>query len=90
MGTIAARDCMRVLELSEQVLACTLLAAVQGLRIRINNGEIEEQGLSDNIASMYRDVCGYFDNLTEDRPLEQTLRTTVDHIVQQRWSLYEQ
>ncbi|MEM0515870.1 aromatic amino acid ammonia-lyase [Pseudoalteromonas sp. YIC-827] len=89
MGTIAARDCMRVLQLTEQVLACTLLAAVQGLRIRINRGEVDEQGLSTNIRTMYSDVCRYFDNLTEDRPLEQTLRTTVDYIVQQRWDLYE-
>nr|WP_249319144.1 aromatic amino acid ammonia-lyase [Pseudoalteromonas sp. BDTF-M6] len=89
MGTIAARDCMRVLQLTEQVLACTLLAAVQGLRIRIARGEVDEQGLSTNIRTMYSDVCSYFDNLTEDRPLEQTLRTTVDYIVQQRWDLYE-
>ncbi|WP_462159888.1 HAL/PAL/TAL family ammonia-lyase [Pseudoalteromonas sp. GB56] len=89
MGTIAARDCMRVLELTEQVLACTLLAAVQGLRIRIKQGEVNEQGLSVNIRTMYSDICEYFDNLTEDRPLEQTLRTTVDYIVQQRWDLYE-
>ncbi|WP_105201466.1 HAL/PAL/TAL family ammonia-lyase [Pseudoalteromonas sp. T1lg10] len=89
MGTIAARDCMRVLQLTEQVLACTLLAAVQGLRIRIARGEVDEQGLSTNIRAMYSDVCRYFDNLTEDRPLEQTLRTTVDYIVQQRWDLYE-
>ncbi|MEO2268493.1 HAL/PAL/TAL family ammonia-lyase [Pseudoalteromonas pernae] len=89
MGTIAARDCMRVLELTEQVLACTLLAAVQGLRIRIKQGEVNEHGLSENIRTMYSDICGYFDNLTEDRPLEHTLRTTVDYIVQQRWDLYE-
>ena len=32
MGTIAARDCLRILQLTEQVLAATLLASVQGVR----------------------------------------------------------
>ena len=34
MGTIAARDCLRVLELSEQVLAALLLAGAQGVVLR--------------------------------------------------------
>ena len=34
MGTIAARDCIRVLELTEQVIASVLMASVQALRLR--------------------------------------------------------
>ncbi|MCL1967854.1 MAG: aromatic amino acid ammonia-lyase [Fibromonadales bacterium] len=34
MGTIAARDCIRVLELTEQVIAAVLMAAAQALRLR--------------------------------------------------------
>src|SRR5690606_30847062 len=34
MGTIAARDCLRVLELTEQVAAAALLAVTQGLELR--------------------------------------------------------
>jgi len=34
MGTIAARDCLRVLELTEQVCAAMLIAARQGLALR--------------------------------------------------------
>lgn len=89
MGTIAARDCLRVLELTEQVLACTLLAAVQGLRLRIQRGELQQSALSEDIASMYQDISGYFANLEEDRPLENTLRQTVEYIQNQRWTLYE-
>ena len=89
MGTIAARDCLRVLELTEQVLACTLLAAVQGLRLRIQRGELQQSALSADIASMYQDISGYFANLEEDRPLESTLRQTVEYIQNQRWTLYE-
>jgi histidine ammonia-lyase len=34
MGTIAARDCLRILELTEQVAAAMLLAASQGVALR--------------------------------------------------------
>ena len=34
MGTIAARDCLRVLELTEQVAAAMLIAARQGMALR--------------------------------------------------------
>ena len=34
MGTIAARDCIRVLELTEQVIASVLMASVQALGLR--------------------------------------------------------
>ena len=36
MGTIAARDCIRILELTEQVAAATLFAVVQGVELRSN------------------------------------------------------
>lgn len=39
MGTIAARDCLRVLELSETVAAIALLAACQAVDIREREGE---------------------------------------------------
>ena len=35
MGTIAARDCMRVLQLTEQVAAAAFLAMTQGIGLRI-------------------------------------------------------
>jgi histidine ammonia-lyase len=35
MGTIAARDCLRILELTEQVTAAALLAASQGVVLRM-------------------------------------------------------
>ncbi|WP_088332645.1 aromatic amino acid ammonia-lyase [Lacimicrobium sp. SS2-24] len=89
MGTIAARDSLRVLQLTEQVLASTLLAAIQGLRIRMVSGELDHDSLPESVRDMYDDIAGYFDNLTEDRPLEAVLRYTVDAIQQQRWSLYE-
>ncbi|MGB1199946.1 MAG: HAL/PAL/TAL family ammonia-lyase [Cognaticolwellia aestuarii] len=89
MGTISARDALRVLQLTEQVLASTLLASVQGVRLRIAAGEIDLSTLSDNLVDMYTDISDYFDNLIEDRPLEGVLRQTVEAIQTQRWSLYD-
>jgi len=89
MGTIAARDAMRVLQLTEQVLASTLLAAIQGVRIRIENGELDHDTLPVQVMQMYDDVCSFFEPLVEDRPLDKLLRFTVDAIQTQRWSLYE-
>ncbi|XQW84899.1 HAL/PAL/TAL family ammonia-lyase [Thalassotalea piscium] len=89
MGTIAARDALRILQLTEQVLASTLLAAVQGVRIRIEQGDLQHNTLAPNIMAMYDDVSGYFENLVEDRPLESVLRYTIDAIQTKRWALYE-
>jgi histidine ammonia-lyase len=89
MGTIAARDALRVLQLTEQVMASTLLAAIQGLRIRIERKEIDHDTLPDSVMEMYDDICGFFEPLKDDRPLDSLLRFTVDAIQKQRWNLYE-
>lgn len=89
MGTIAARDALRVMQLTEQVLASTLLAAVQALRIRIKSGELDHDSLSSNLMEMYDDVAENFETLVEDRPLESDLRYTIDAIQTKRWKLYE-
>ena len=88
MGTIAARDCLRVLELTEQVLAATLLASVQGIRVRIINKEIDADSLTPDIANMIDDISEFFELLTEDRPTDDLLRQTIGYIQAQRWDLY--
>ncbi len=89
MGTIAARDCLRVLQLTEQVLAATLLATVQGIRVRIMNNEICENSLTSDISTMINDISEFFELLEEDRPTDKLLRQTIAYIQSQRWSLYE-
>jgi histidine ammonia-lyase len=69
MGTIAARDCIRVIELAEQVVAGVLLASVQALRLRKKN------------ADDFKD----FRFLEDDRPLEQELREIVGCLKNQKW-----
>ncbi len=48
MGTIAARDC-RVLELTEQVAAASLLASVQAVEIRRRHNELDEHHMSQDL-----------------------------------------
>lgn len=88
MGTIAARDCLRVLQLTEQVASALLLAAVQGLNIRIKSGEVKDETLTNQIRDTLRFVHKDFAFLLEDRPMEGDLRKFVEHIQQQRLELY--
>ncbi|HDY8064851.1 histidine ammonia-lyase [Vibrio vulnificus] len=88
MGTIAARDCLRVLELTEQVAAASLLAATQGIEIRRRRGELDENHMSDRLKAICSSVLNEFEFVTEDRPLEKDLRQFITHIQQRHWSLY--
>ncbi|MGL1042410.1 aromatic amino acid ammonia-lyase [Vibrio vulnificus] len=88
MGTIAARDCLRVLELTEQVAAASLLAATQGIEIRRRRGELDENHMSDRLKAICSSVLHEFEFVTEDRPLEKDLRQFIAHIQQRHWSLY--
>lgn len=87
MGTISARDCMRVLQLTEQVAAAALLAMSQGIRLRIAQEELVESSLTPSLANTLAQVEADFELLTEDRPLEQTLRSTVDKIQNGYWEV---
>ena len=89
MGTIAARDCLRVLQLTEQVTAAMLLGACQGVNLRLRRGEIQRQDLSSAVVTTLDQVAEIFPFLEEDRAMEQILRQTVELIQQQHWVLYE-
>ena len=79
MGTIAARDCIRILELSEQVAAACLLAAAQAVRLRLNQGTINAETIA-GIQKTCDQVFSYYEFLEDDRPLEKDLRKTLDLI----------
>lgn len=70
MGTIAARDCQRVLDLGEQVLAAMLIAARQAvtLRLRLAPGTLPP-GLADSQAWLEARIP----LVEEDRALDQDL-----------------
>ena len=89
MGTIAARDCLRILQLTEQVGAASLMAASQAVQIRLNHNELDKASLSNKITKTLDQVFTQFNLVDEDRPLEPELRQFVDLIQKEYWSTYE-
>jgi len=87
MGTIAARDCLRVLELTEQVVAALLITVRQGVELRCRlNPACEMQPSLHAMLDMLSDDIAF---IVEDRRLEPDLRLMLDRIRQQHWVLYE-
>jgi histidine ammonia-lyase len=74
MGTIAARDCLRIIELTEQVAAACLLACVQA----VASSQSTVNGLREQVK-----------RLTSDRAMEADLRVCLELIRQQHWQLYD-
>jgi histidine ammonia-lyase len=86
MGTIAARDCLRVLELTEQVAAALLVTVRQGvwLRCRLNPALAPGGALQAMQQALGTDVAA----IEEDRRLEPELRLLLERIRTQAWELY--
>lgn len=89
MGTIAARDSVRVLELTEQVAAAAMLAATQAIELRVRAGDIDREHITSGVQASIDQSFELFDFLTEDRPLEGALRASVAAIRAQQWELFE-
>lgn len=88
MGTIAARDCVRILELTEQVAAGCLAAAVQALEIRRRQGKRAPARMQPDIRAMHDDLFTLCPFVEEDRPLEHELRNLCAAVRARRWTLY--
>lgn len=86
MGTIAARDCLRVLELTEQVLAAMLIAARQavGLRQRLQPA----WALPPALAQMQAELETRIAWVDEDRALDRELQSLLVALRAEAWSLY--
>lgn len=89
MGTIAARDCLRVLTLTEQVAAAMILATRQAVRLRLEAGELDEQQLADPIQQWLDAIDEDFPMVREDRGLEPELRQCMANLQARKWELYE-
>ncbi|MYM63980.1 histidine ammonia-lyase [Pseudomaricurvus sp. HS19] len=88
MGTIAARDCLRALQLTEQVAAAVLLACCQGLELRLRQGDLAEEKIGSELLETLAWVRETSPTLAEDRALENELRQLIEQIQQGSWSLY--
>jgi histidine ammonia-lyase len=87
MGTIAARDCLRVLDLTEQVVAALLITVRQAvwLRRRLNPPLRPRPALAEMLEYLSADVAV----IEEDRRLEPDLRLLLERIRERVWKLYE-
>ena len=88
MGTISARDCLRVIQLTQQVAAASILITSQALQLRVDSGEFSEEHLSESIRSFKADVFNHFQLVEKDRPLDLDLRKFVGFIDEEKWNLY--
>jgi len=88
MGSIAARDAIRVLELTEQVAAACLAATSQALEIRRRHGNRPPARMEAAIHAMRDDVLSLCPFVEEDRPLEHELRRLCAAVGERRWTLY--
>jgi histidine ammonia-lyase len=88
MGTIAARDCVRVLELSEQVAVAGILAAAQGVDLRIREGGLTRDQLSPELLAMHGAVRRLVPELGEDRALEGELRGLLACVRERGFEMY--
>jgi len=88
LGTIAARDCLRLLELTEQTAAAVLLASVHALEIRLRGEQLDISACVPEIIAMKDAIASRFEFLVEDRPLEEELRQFSEYIRRREWPLY--
>ncbi|MFZ7337215.1 HAL/PAL/TAL family ammonia-lyase [Comamonas jiangduensis] len=86
MGTIAARDALRVLELTEQVVAAMLIAARQAvvLRQRVQT----DVPVGEAVRAWVADLAARVPLVEEDRALDQDLQRLLVDIRDRAWSLY--
>jgi histidine ammonia-lyase len=73
MGTIAARDAVRVLELSEQVAAAGLIATRQALHLRLRAGELTHETVGSPIVEFCEQMDSLIPFIDEDLPLDRVI-----------------
>jgi len=88
LGTIAARDCLRILDLTEQVAAALVLAVRQAVELRERAGIPVAERLSAEARAFYDELRNGTSFIEEDRALDGTLRGLVEAMRERRWSLY--
>lgn len=80
MGTIAARDAQRVLELTTQVASAALITGHQALEIRMKSGEVTQSKIGKNILELHKLVRNEVAFVESDRALEREIRNVFHKI----------
>lgn len=85
MGTIAARDALRILELTEQCAAALLYASSQAFLLRMESGAISGNELPETLPEIAQSIINKYGRLVEDRELDTTINSLVEDIRTQVW-----
>lgn len=85
MGTIAARDCLRVLQLTEQVAASVLLAACQGMNLRLQRGDERPHNATPPLRQFADSILQEHGFVQEDRALDTVLARLLQQIQRRHW-----
>jgi histidine ammonia-lyase len=81
MGTIAARDALRVTELTAQIAAAHALATTQAIDLRLKTGELTPEQVGPSIQEFVNTVRNTSEFISEDRPLDADLRKLTDLVL---------
>lgn len=82
------RDCLSVIELTEQFTSARLLAATQALVIIKRENKLKQSHFSTNLKTMMGEVLSEF-TYVDDRPLGAYLRHFMSLILNKHWKLYK-
>lgn len=86
MGTISARDCIRILELTEQVIACAMMVAAQGVELR--SAKKSGLALPEKVRQMQTMIRKESPYLDEDRALKSEIESLIKGLKTRKWELY--
>ncbi|MEN3976584.1 aromatic amino acid ammonia-lyase [Emcibacter sp. SYSU 3D8] len=90
MGTIAARDCLRVAELTTQVAAGLMIAVTQAMRLRQRQGDICDADMSEPLRTFIATAGSAIPFIEEDAPLDMVAHQLCAQIDAGAWSLYNE
>lgn len=74
MGTVAAFDALRIVELTEQVIAAHVIACTQAIRWRVRNRQLAERTIGPAIFEFLESLDASVPFIEEDVPLDGVLR----------------
>jgi histidine ammonia-lyase len=86
MGTIASRDCLRILELTEQVAAALLISVYQGVSMRLQMHH--SATLHPRLQKMMAQLSTHLSLVIEDRALQGDLEGLIETIRSRALTLY--
>ena len=81
MGTIGARDALRVNQLTAQVAAAHMMAATQAIELRLKSGDLSELMIGPRVLEQMTKVREIVPFIAEDQPMDKMLSEMTNQIL---------